>query len=96
MSNKQKIVLLLAVFLFFGVAQNISAHQPRIVYYIGGDVKIKNPEVSQAFYDKIKGKSRDYFINSDKDFNLYINLLVPDPVNASGRYSANVFLLNNG
>jgi len=37
---------------------------------------------------------RDYFINSDKDFDLYINLSVPEFSNANGRYSANVFLLN--
>jgi dipeptidase E len=96
MNNLQKIILLLVMFLFLGSAQSALARQARIIYYTGSDIKIKNPEVSQIFYDKIKGKSRNYFINSNKDFNLYINLLVPDPVNASGKYSANVFLLNNG
>lgn len=74
---------------------NASAHQPRLVYLQSGDIQINKPEISQAFYDELKGKPRDYFINSDADFQLYINLLVPSHANISGRYSARVFHIND-
>jgi len=92
----KKITLSIFIFLFLGLAFNVSAHQPRIIYTQTGDIKISNPEVSQAFYDELKQKPREYFIDSDKSFDLYINLLVPEFENKDGRYSANVFLIENG
>jgi dipeptidase E len=79
-------------FLFLGFAPNVFAHQPKIIYSQKGDVQILNPEISQDFYDELAGKPRDYFIDSDKSFVLYINLLVPEASNREGRYSANIFL----
>ena len=73
-----------------------SAHQPRIIFSQTGDIQINNPEISQAFYDELKGSPRDYYINSDKDFALYLNLLVPTPANSTGKYSADVFLQKDG
>ena len=73
-----------------------SAHQPRIIFSQTGDIQINNPEISQAFYDELKGSPRDYYINSDKDFTLYLNLLVPAPANSTGKYSADVFLQKDG
>jgi len=92
----RKIIQYIAIFLFLSLANSVSAHQPNIVYLQQGDVKISNPEISQAFYDDLKGKPRDYFIDSDKDFELYINLLVPEEANKEGRYSASIFLLKDG
>ena len=46
--------------------------------------------MSQAFYDELKGSARDYFIDSNKDFQLYLNILVPASVNITGKYSATV------
>jgi peptidase E len=91
----KKIFLLIAVFFLLGAANVVSAHQPRIIYYQQGDVQISSPEISQAFYDELKGSPRDYFISSDESFELYINLLVPMASNRDGRYSANVFLVEN-
>ena len=68
------------------------AHQPRIIYNQIGEIEIQSPELSQAFYDELKGESRNYYIDSDKEFSLYINLLVPLAENREGRYSAKVFL----
>ena len=82
--------------LFSGFSFVASAHQPRIIYYQKGDVEIVNPQISQAFYDELNGKPRNYFISSDKSFDLYINLLVPEASNREGRYSAKVFSLNEG
>lgn len=88
----KKTTLLLLFFLFLGTASAALAHQPRIIYFQEGDVLVDNPELSQALYDELKGQPRNYFIESDKDFELYLNLLVPLPENRNGRYSAKVFL----
>jgi len=85
----------LVIFFLFSFAGTAFAHQPRLVYLKQGDINIYNPEVSQAFYDELKGQPRDYYITSDKDFELYINLLVPEAANRSGRYSAKIFLVEN-
>lgn len=91
----KKTILLLLAFFLFSSAQQVLAHQPSIIYLKQGDIKIQNPEISQAFYDELKGSLRNYFIDSDKDFELYVNLLVPLSSNREGRYSANIFLLKN-
>jgi len=91
----QKVPIIFTIFLFLITAGTASAHQPRIIYFQQGDVYINNPENSQAFYDELKGESRSYFIESNKDFSLYINLLVPNPENRDAKYSANIFLLEN-
>lgn len=95
----KKSFFLLFIFLFLLGCLGPSAvfaHQPRIIYFQQGDIQINNPEISQAFYDDLNGSPRDYFIDSNKDFELYINLLVPDPENRNGRYSANVFYIADG
>ncbi|MBI1866421.1 MAG: Type 1 glutamine amidotransferase-like domain-containing protein [Candidatus Staskawiczbacteria bacterium] len=81
--------------LFFGFAQPASAYLPRIIYNQSTDIQVKEPEVSQVFYDELGGSPRNYLIHSDKDFNLYINLLVPAYSNSNGRYSAKIFLVKN-
>jgi len=72
-------------------AGDVFAHQPEIIYNSSGDIQINNPETSQAFYDELTGSPRNYFINSENSFDLYLNLLVPQITNPSGIYSANVF-----
>jgi len=87
----KKILLYIAIIFFLGFASQASAHQPRIILNQQGDIQVANPEISQAFYDELKGSPRNYFIDSSKDWELYINLLVPDPINRDGRYSANIY-----
>lgn len=95
-SKMKKIVFFAFSFLFCAVALNVSAHRPEIIYYSqGGRIEISEPEISRAFYDELKGQPRDYFLSSDKGFNLYLNLLVPAFSNPKGRYSARVLLLQN-
>lgn len=91
----KKLFLFLTIFLFLGFAQIASAHLPRIIYNQSSDIQVKDPEVSQAFYDELGGNPRNYLINSDTDFNLYINLLAPAYSNPNGKYSAKVFLIKN-
>ena len=92
----KKILLLVFTVLFLSLTCSALAHQPRIVYTQLGDINVIDPEISQAFYDELKGQPRNYFIDSNKDFELYINLLVPEEANRDGKYSANIFLSKNG
>lgn len=95
MINRKILILVFFVFGFFLFGRDVSAHQPRIIYEKSGEIEITDAEISRAFFDELKESPRDYFINSDKDFNLYINLLVPFPENKNSRYSADVFLITN-
>lgn len=92
----KKVFLIFSICLFLGLAQSVSAHLPRIIYNQSNDIQIKDPQVSQAFYDELGGNPRNYLINSNADFNLYINLLVPAYSNPNGKYSAKVFLIKDG
>ena len=65
------------------------AHQPRIVEG-GSPVEIANPEVSQAFYGELKGAPQEFGITMDRDFRLYVGLLVPDVPGAIKAMSAEV------
>jgi hypothetical protein len=71
------------------LAAQALAHQPVIV---GEEpLIIDNPEISRAFYDELKGTPRSYLIESDKEFDLYVNLLAPKNTNPAGRYSARIY-----
>jgi peptidase E len=78
------------------------AHQPVIIYNQTGDITINNPEISQAFYDELKGSPRNYYFEfpaqggpaSGWDF--YLNLLVPEVENRDGRYNATVYSVKDG
>lgn len=69
----KKLVLLIIFILSINI---VYAHQPRIVY--GELTQIKNPGVSQAFYGILEGQPAYFQINSDKPFDLYVQILVPD------------------
>lgn len=86
-----------ALYLFLFIlltASTVLAHQPVIAGK--GTEEIRDPEISRAFYDELAGRPRSYFINADKVFDLYLNLLVPKNTNAKGRYSARVYRLADG
>jgi len=87
----KKLFLFLIILVLSGMAVSASAHMPELIYNQQGDIQINNPENSQAFYDELTGNPRNYFIASDKDFSLYINLLVPEIANPDGRYQANIY-----
>lgn len=76
----KKIIFPLLVFLFLATPWAVFAHQPRIVIK-SKVVRIKNPEISQAFYAELKGQPTYYAIESNVSFVLYLNLLVPDLLN---------------
>ena len=88
----KKIVLYFAlVFVFLSLAFKASAYQPNLVYLQQGSIQINNRATSQFFFDELKGSPRDYFIDLNKDFQIYVNLLVPEVTNGSGRYSLEIF-----
>ena len=70
------------------------AHQPRIVK--NNFVEITNPEVSQAFYGELRGEPIEYQINSDRDFRLYVGILLPDIPNAHKDISAEIYRIKDG
>src|SRR3989344_1822348 len=93
--HMKKVFLAFSIFILLGVASEASALMPRLIYSQKGDIQINSPEFSQAFYDELAGAPRDYFITSDKEFDLYLNLLAPEFTNPKGRYSATVFVINS-
>lgn len=80
---------LFALWVLFVLPIQAQAHQPRIVE--NEKTEIRNPEISQAFYGELQGGPKTFVIESDKDFDLYLQLLVPKTTNPDARYSAVAF-----
>jgi hypothetical protein len=55
------------------------------------EIKIFNPEISQAFYGELKGNPVFYSISSDKEFNLYLGILSPKIKGSDKDFSAEIF-----
>lgn len=73
---KKSNLLLLTIFIAFSILScSVYAHQPRTVSE--NNIKVSNPEISQAFYGELKGSPHYFEINSDSDFNFYAGILVP-------------------
>ena len=70
------VILLLCIFNIFYVDEVAYTHQPKISN--SEKTFVKDPEISKAYYGKLEGEPHIYIINSDEDFNLYVNILVPD------------------
>ena len=74
-----KFIILLFV-LFLSICA-VSAHQPRLEVGVNSSMSnpivVKNPEISQAWYGNLKGQPDYYMISSDKPFELFANILVP-------------------
>ncbi len=87
MNNSAKIILCCSA-MFFAGAFAASAHQPRLVPPGQESIEVKNPEVSQAFYGQFKENPHIYNISSGKEFEIYLNVLVPDLPGAQKDVSA--------
>ena len=90
MPDKRSIFITAIILLFVPAAL---AHQPEIVS--NEMTVIKDPGISRAFYGELAGRPQTFLIESTRDFDLYLNLLVPKSSNPKGRFSAKVFSLNN-
>jgi len=73
--------LTLSLILVFSSSSSVSAHQPQIPQAF--PVTVNTPEVSKAFYSVTGSTPQVYKITSDKTFDLYVNILVPDIPNQS-------------
>jgi hypothetical protein len=83
MTKKPVIVLkslIILLVLFLSICA-VSAHQPRLEVGINSSmnnpIMVQNPEISQAFYGNLNGQPDYYKITSDKPFELFVNILVP-------------------
>lgn len=88
---KKNIYALFIIAVFFLFAGAASAHIPRIVSE--KNVKVQNPEVSQAFYGELKGTKNVYEVYSAQPFDLYVSVLVPDVAGARKDMSAEIYQL---
>jgi hypothetical protein len=79
----------LIVFGFFIFPTCVFAHQPRLVSE--NTIEVLSPEVSKAYYAELSGVPHTYYISSEKEFNLYLSLLVPKSSNPEGRFSAALY-----
>lgn len=89
MRNRFKIFLILGAVLFI-LPFAVLAHNPRIVKS-GESVIVQNPEISQAFYGELKGEAQIFEIDSDKDFNLYVGVLIPKLPDSEKKMSAEIY-----
>lgn len=76
--NVKFVILFLVIFFF---VCTVAAHQPRIETGTNSTfdhpIIIKDPELMQAFYGNLNGKSDYYQINSDNPFELCLGINVP-------------------
>jgi len=79
---KAKLIIFALLIIF--LSSIASAHQPRLIFgnNESNPLSIDNPEVSKAYYSELTGEPAFYTINSEKSFELYLNILVPDVADA--------------
>jgi len=75
----KKLLFFLLILFSFSL---VCAHQPRYVMN-QNNILVNNPEISQAFYAELQGESDYYSINSNKPFELYVNILAPESGNTN-------------
>lgn len=68
-------MFLLLLVIFLSLIISVIAHQPRIVNSDG--TNIIEPEISKAYYSNLDREPHYYYLNSDQEFNVYINVLIP-------------------
>lgn len=98
---KKKIIFALIIFFsVFGVASHTYAHNPRLVYNLDAlpekPIVINNPDISQAYYGRLKGWEEYYqfAIASNQDF--YFETLVPDVKDITKNVSADLIEIESG
>lgn len=84
---KNTLFVFIGVFLFVPAA--VLAHQPRITE--STNTIVTDPEISKAYYGKLDGEPHVYSISMDKEFDLYVNVIVPDISGQKTDVSAVVF-----
>ncbi len=98
---KKKTLLLASVFFgVFGVAALVLAHNPRLVYNLDAlpekPIIINNPDISQAYYGRLKGWEEYYQFTLASQQDFYFETLVPYIKDISKNISADLINIDNG
>ena len=64
--------------LFVLLVSLVDAHQPKLVG--SNTVQVIDPEISKAYYGELSGVPHYYTIESEKEFRIYVNVLIPGKV----------------
>ena len=89
--------IIISLFLIL-VSVKALAHQPKLIKYSPtkeNPHEVINPEISKAYYAKLKGEPHYYRIKSDKDFLFYTSILSPKVSDNYVWLSLEVFDENN-
>lgn len=84
-----KKIIILIIALFVVAPAIVFAHQPRITD--SRITEVTSPEISKAYYGKLTGEPDVYVINASEEFDLYVNVLVPDIAGQKKDVSAVIF-----
>lgn len=71
------------------LADPVLGHQPRVVK--GSEIAVVDAEISKAYYNKLSGKPHIYTIKTNKSFDLYVGILVPDIDNLKKDVTADIY-----
>lgn len=92
--KKDRLLFSIITFLFLTAAIPVLAHNPRLVYDKNAPsstpIIISNPDISQAFYGRLKGSPEYYQINLKDKQTFYFHILVPDVAGITKDVSADL------
>lgn len=98
--KKKSLLILLIAFSVFGFAGLVEAHSPRLVYNTDAlpekPIIINNPDISQAFYGRLKGWEEYYRFKITTSMNFYWQTLVPAVRDITKDVSAELIDNDNG
>lgn len=90
--NKKKLILYIVLWACC-LVWSAFAHQPRIPD--GNPTLVADPEISKAYYGTLQWSPQTYRVSSDKNFSLYVNILVPDIANQKKDLSVTIIKDND-
>jgi hypothetical protein len=85
----KKIILPLTLLLLLPL---VFAHQPK---FVNQEVEINDPEISRAFYGILEGEPHTFTINSQEEFDLYVQILAPDIENTRTDFNVEIIHPDN-
>ena len=77
---KKLFLYILVAFICANLQITANAHQPKLIKYSPtkeNPHEVINPEISKAYYAKLKGEPHYYRVKSEKDFLFYTSILSP-------------------
>jgi len=94
MKQIKKILAFFLLLIFLFLPFSAFAHQPQNIMRTKGLIVVNDPEVSKAYYGELTGSPQVFRINSQKEFNLYVGLLLPKIPNIEKNLSADIYKIN--